>query len=66
LRKNKPTIHDKEQLTIYNKAIKQARQTHFSKIITDNHNDPKKHRLSGKVSLGLIHTYKKKKKDDRV
>lgn len=31
----------REQLTIYNKAIKHARQADFSKLITDNWNNPK-------------------------
>ena len=43
-RKNKLTINHNiyhEQLVICNKAIKQSRQAHFSKLISDNRNNPK-------------------------
>ena len=43
-RKTNLTIHHqifREQLTIYNKALKYARQSYFSNLINDNKNNPK-------------------------
>ena len=44
LRKTKPQVlHNifKENLTIYNKAIRNIRQAHFSKLISKDQNNPK-------------------------
>ena len=43
-RKSKLTVHYeilREQLKSYNNAVKQARTSHFSKLITDNKNNPR-------------------------